>query len=101
MRLQADVSLYFDAVQTADISSAFEAALVQTEFIWGLQESDEWAEDQTNKASLDPSIKVARERGDPGTKGQTGDLHVSAALRNLLRTSLRQEESSLQTSEFV
>lgn len=68
---------------------------------WGLQESDEWAEDQTNKASLDPSIKVARERGDPGTKGQTGDLHVSAALRNLLRTSLRQEESSLQTSEFV
>lgn len=65
------------------------------------QESGEWAEDQTSRASPGLSIRAGRVKGDLETRGQTGDLPASAASKSLLRTSLREVESSLQTSEWL
>ncbi|KAA8587367.1 hypothetical protein FQN60_016229 [Etheostoma spectabile] len=57
-----------------------------------------WAEDQTSRASLVPSIRVGRVKGDLETRGQNGDHLASAVSRSRQRTSQREVESSLQTS---
>lgn len=65
------------------------------------QVSGGWAEDRTSRASLAPSIRAGRVKGDLETRGRTGDLPASAASRSPPRTSPREAESSPQTSEYT
>lgn len=64
-----------------------------------LQVSGGWEEEQTSRASLVPSTRVCRVKGDLETRGRTEDHPASAALRNLLRTNPRGLESLLWKSE--
>lgn len=59
-----------------------------------LQVSGEWAEGQTNRASLVANTRAVRVKADLETRGRTGDLLESAVSRSPLRRNLREVESS-------
>lgn len=56
--------------------------------------SGEWAEDQTNRASLVTNTRAGRVKADLEKRGRTGDPLESAVSRSPLRRNLREVESS-------